>query len=604
MTTARPQPRQGQELAAALAQFRHALVGIGVFTAAINLLQLTGPLFMLEVYDRVLPGRSVPTLVAISVLALVMFGFQGILDIVRSRVLVRIAGSVDQAMAGRVFELAARLPLRAPSAGSLQPVQDLDRLRSFMSTVGPAAFFDLPWMPLYLGICFAFHPLIGWTAIVGGLILIGITIATEVLTRQPAREASGIAEGRMGLAEASRRNAEVVQAMGMAGRLSKRWQEHNERHIAAQQRVADISSGMSAASRTLRMVLQSAVLAIGAWLVINQQATAGIIIASSILTSRALQPVEVTLAHWKGFLLARQSWRRLNALLASLPAEPPHMALPAPRDSLAVEGVTVSPPGVNRVVVQGIAFQLKAGQGLGVIGPSASGKSSLVRALVGVWPLLQGKVRIDGAALDQWSPEDLGRHVGYLPQDMELFAGTVAENIARFEPGAPSQAVIAAAQAAGVHEMILALPNGYETQVGDSGNALSAGQRQRIGLARALYGDPFLVVLDEPNSNLDRDGDEALTRAILGVRARNGIAIVVCHRPSALAGVDSVLVMMAGRQQSFGPKEQVLQPPAPPAAAKPAAAAAASAAAPYAPAARLVTPMTVRAGTRPQGPTS
>ena len=602
MKPARSQPGQSPELAGALRQFRQALVGIGVFTAAINLLQLTGPLFMLEIYDRVLPGRSVPTLVAISVLALVMYGFQGILDIVRSRVLVRIAGSLDQSMAGRVFELAAKLPLRAPTTGSFQPVQDLDRLRSFMSTVGPAAFFDLPWMPLYLGICFAFHPLIGWTAIAGGLVLVGITIATEHLTRQPARDASGIAEGRMGLAEASRRNAEVVQAMGMAGRLSKRWQEHNERHIVAQQRVADISSGMSAASRTLRMVIQSAVLAVGAWLVINQQATGGIIIASSILTSRALQPVEVTLAHWKGFLLARQSWRRLNALLSTIPAEPERMALPPPREALAVEGVTVSPPGANRIVVQGVAFELKAGQGLGVIGPSASGKSSLVRALVGVWPLLQGKVRIDGAALDQWSPEELGHHVGYLPQDMELFAGSVADNIARFEPDAPSERVIAAAQAAGVHEMILALPHGYETQVGDSGNALSAGQRQRIGLARALYGDPFLVVLDEPNSNLDRDGDEALTRAIQGVRARNGIAIVVCHRPSALAGVDTVLVMMGGRQQSFGPKEQVLQPAA--ASATPAAVAPGAAAAPYAPTARMVTPMTVRAGTRPKGPAS
>ena len=583
MTPAKPQPRQGQELAAALTPFKHALVGIGVFTAAINLLQLTGPLFMLEVYDRVLPGRSIPTLVAISVLALVMFGFQGILDVVRSRVLVRIAGSVDQAMAGRIFELTARLPLRAPTLSGVQPTQDLDRLRSFMSTVGPAAFFDLPWMPLYLGICFAFHPLIGWTAIAGGLILIAITIATEILTREPARVASGIAEGRTGLAEASRRNAEVVQAMGMAGRLSQRWQDHNARHIMAQQRVSDISSGMSATSRTLRMVLQSAVLAIGAWLVINQQATGGIIIASSILTSRALQPVEVTLAHWKGFLLARQSWRRLNALLGTVPAEAWRMALPAPRDTLAVEGVSLAPPGVNRIVVQGVAFRLKAGQGLGIVGPSASGKSSLVRALVGVWPLLQGKVRIDGAALDQWSAEALGRHVGYLPQDMELFAGSVADNIARFEPGAPPEKVIAAAQAAGVHEMILALPGGYETAVGEAGNALSAGQRQRIGLARALYGDPFLVVLDEPNSNLDREGDEALTRAILGVRARNGIAIVVCHRPSALAGVDSVLVMMGGRQQSFGPKEQVLQAPAPSAAA------------------RVVTPMSGRPSPRPQG---
>jgi ATP-binding cassette subfamily C protein len=415
-----------------------------------------------------------------------------------------------------------------------------------------------------------------------------------------------IAEGRMALAEASRRNAEVVQALGMAGRLGRRWRDQNDRHLTAQQRVADISAGMSAVSRTLRMVLQSAVLAIGAWLVINQQATAGIIIASSILTSRALQPVEVTLAHWKSFVQARQSWRRLNGLLGAVPAEPQRMALPVPRETLSLEAVTISPPGANRIVVQGVTFQLAAGQGLGVVGPSASGKSSLVRSIVGVWPLLQGKIRVDGAALDQWSPEDLGRHVGYLPQDMELFAGTVAENISRFDPDASSDSIIAAAQAAGVHELILALPNGYETQVGDSGNSLSAGQRQRVGLARALYGDPFLVVLDEPNSNLDRDGDEALTRAIQGVRARKGIVVVVCHRPSALAGVDTVLVMMAGRQQAFGPKEQVFQGPSGtivPNAATPAAAPAAAAPA-YAPAARLVTPMTVRAGTRPPGSTS
>ena len=603
MVPARQPAKQSSELVAALAQFRHALLGIGLFTAAINLLQLTGPLFMLEVYDRVLPGRSVPTLVAISVLALVMYGFQGLLDVVRGRVLVWIAASVDQALSERVFELAAKLPLRALAPGAFQPVQDLDRLRGFMSTVGPAAFFDLPWMPLYLGICFAFHPLIGWAATVGGILLIGITIATEYLSRKPARDAMAIAEGRMALAESTRRNAEVVQALGMAGRLGRRYRDHNDRHLVAQQRVADITGGMAALSRMLRMVLQSAVLAIGAWLVINQQATAGIIIASSILTSRALQPVEVTLAHWKSFVQARQSWRRLNGLLAAVPAEPTRMALPVPRESLSLEAVTVSPPGANRVVVQGIGFQLKAGQGLGIVGPSASGKSSLVRAIVGVWPLLHGKIRIDGAALDQWSPEDLGRHVGYLPQDMELFAGTVAENIARFDPDASSETIIAAAQAAGVHELILGLPNGYETQVGESGNSLSAGQRQRVGLARALYGDPFLVVLDEPNSNLDRDGDEALTQAIQGVRARNGIVVVVCHRPSALAGVDTVLVMMAGRQQAFGPKEQVLQTPAAPGATSAAAPAPMSAPG-YAPAARLVTPMTVRAGTRPTGSAS
>ena len=592
----RPWQRPGapkSELAAALGSYRHAFIGIAVFTAAINLLQLTGPIFMLEVYDRVLPGRSVPTLIAISALALVMFGFQGLLDVVRSRVLVRIAGSVDEAMGQRVFDLAAKLPLKALTPASFQPVHDLDRIRSFMSTVGPASFFDLPWMPLYLGICFVFHPYIGIAATVGGLLLIAITAATEYLSRQPAKEAQGVSERRMALAEASRRNAEVVQAMGMGGRLARVWHEHNKRNLAAQQRVSDIAGGMSAVSRTLRMVLQSTVLGIGAWLVINQQATAGIIIASSILTSRALAPVEVVLSQWRSFIAARQSWRRLSGLLASVPADQPRMELPRPSASLNLEAVGVSPPGSNRIVVQGITFQLKAGQGLGVIGPSASGKSSLVRAMVGVWPTFQGKIRIDGAAIDQWTPEALGPHIGYLPQDMELFGGTVAENIARFQPDASSEAVIAAAKAASVHELILALPNGYETQVGDNGNALSAGQRQRIGLARALYGDPFLVVLDEPNSNIDREGDEALTKAILGVRARGGIVVVVCHRPSALAGVDTVLIMMAGRQQAFGPKEQVFQPPQPQPAHQVAQAAGQ-------PAARLVTPMTVHAGARPQ----
>jgi ATP-binding cassette subfamily C protein len=307
------------------------------------------------------------------------------------------------------------------------------------------------------------------------------------------------------------------------------------------------------------MALQSGVLGIGAWLVINQQATGGIIIASSILTSRALAPIELAISQWRGFVAARQSWRRLNELLARMPADQARMTLPKPVHSLAVEAVSIVPPGTNRVVVHDMAFQLKAGQGLGIIGASASGKSSLARAIVGVWTAARGKIRIDGAALEQWSSEALGPHIGYLPQDMELFAGTVAENIARFEPQPSSEAVIAAATAAGVHELVLGLPDGYETQIGEAGAALSAGQRQRIGLARALYGEPFLVVLDEPNANLDHEGEEALTRAIQGVRARGGIVVVVAHRPSALAGVDSLLVMRAGRLEAFGPKEAVLK---------------------------------------------
>jgi ATP-binding cassette subfamily C protein len=551
-------------VSAALADCRQAFVGIALFSAALNLLQLTGPIFMLEVYDRVIPSRSIPTLVGISILAAVLFGFQGLLDIVRGRVLVRIAGSIDESLSQRVYDVAAKLPLKALAPAGYQPLHDLDRIRSFMSTVGPAALFDLPWMPLYLGICFLFHPLIGITATVGGVILVAITLLTEFLSRRPAREASALADSRMALAEASRRNAEVVQAMGMARRLAVRWGDYNRRHLSAQLRVADITGGLGGLSRVLRMALQSAVLGIGAYLVVNQQASAGIIIASSILTSRALAPVEVAIANWRGFNAARQSWRRLNGLLGMLPTDQARLELPKPAASLTLEAVSVSPPGTQRLVVQGVGFQLKAGQGLGVIGPSASGKSSLARAIVGVWPAAQGKIRIDGAALDQWSSEALGSHIGYLPQDMELFGGTVAQNISRFDAEPGADAVIAAAKAAGVHELILALPDGYETQVGEGGAALSSGQRQRIGLARALYGEPFLVVLDEPNSNLDREGDDALTGAILGVRARGGIVVVVAHRPSALAGVDNVLILLNGRPQAVGPKESILREAPPP----------------------------------------
>jgi ATP-binding cassette subfamily C protein len=306
------------------------------------------------------------------------------------------------------------------------------------------------------------------------------------------------------------------------------------------------------------MVLQSAVLAMGAYLAINQEVTAGIIIASSILMSRALAPVELAIGNWKGFINARQAWRRLSDFLTAMPDEEPPMDLPAPRRGISVEGVSVMPPGDRRLTVLDATFALSAGQGLGVIGPSASGKSTLARALIGVWLPVRGKVRIDGAALEQWNPESLGRHIGYLPQDIELIDGTVAQNIARFDPDAPASEIIKAAQAASVHDLILRLPDGYETRIGEGGTALSAGQRQRIALARALYGDPFLVVLDEPNSNLDAQGEEALTGAILGVRQRGGIVIVVAHRQSALNGVDTVLVMGDGKMQAFGPKEEVL----------------------------------------------
>jgi ATP-binding cassette subfamily C protein len=420
------------------------------------------------------------------------------------------------------------------------------------------ALFDLPWIPLYLAICFAFHPLIGFAALAGAIILIVLTLLTEILMRAPAKSATEAAVARNGLAEASRRNAEALVAMGMAGHIAARWSEANRQYMRSQQEASDLGGGLGAISKVLRMMLQSGVLAVGAYLVIHQEASAGIIIAGSILSARALAPVDLAIANWKGFVAARQSWQRLNRLLTMSPARSAPMQLQTPVQRLTVEAVSTSPPGVPKIVVQDITFELEAGQGLGIIGPSGSGKSSLVRLLVGVWQPVRGNVRLDGAALDQWESDALGRHIGYLPQDVELLAGTVAENIARFEPNPDNEAVIAAAKAVGVHDLIVRLPGGYDTPIGEQGSALSAGQAQRVALARAVYRDPFLVVLDEPNSNLDSEGEEALTRAILGVRERMGIVIVVAHRPSAIAGVDRLLMMNQGKAQAIGPKDEVL----------------------------------------------
>src|SRR4051794_4530907 len=528
-------------------------------TAMINVLYLTGSFFMLEIYDRVIPSRSIPTLIGLCVLALALYAFQGALDLIRGRVLVRIGAALDHALSGRVFGLVVRLPLHARSQGDgQQPLRDLDQIRSFLAGAGPAAFFDLPWMPLYVGICFLFHPWIGCAALAGAGLLVALTLLTDALTRSPAKSTVAHAMNRNVLAEASRRNAEVLRAMGMAGRVNTLWAEANRQYMQNQQRTADVAGGLGAVSKVFRMALQSGVLALGAYLVIQQEATAGIIIASSILTAPALAPVELAIANWKGFVAARQSWARLKELLARLPAQEPPLALPRPRTALTVESVAAVAPGQQKLLVQDASFALHAGSAVGVIGPSGSGKSSLVRLLVGVWTPARGKVRLDGAALEQWDSEALGQHIGYLPQDVELFAGTVAQNIARFDPQPEAEDVIGAAQAAGVHDLILRLPDGYETQIGESGATLSAGQRQRVALARALYRDPFLVVLDEPNSNLDGEGEHALSQAIQGVRARGGIVVVVAHRPSVQAGVDLVLMMAEGRVQAFGPKDEVL----------------------------------------------
>jgi PrtD family type I secretion system ABC transporter len=547
------------ELGEALRTCRSAFVGVGVMSCMINVLYLTGSLFMLEVYDRVLPSRSVPTLIGLAILAGGLYLAQGVLDLLRGRILGRIGTALDESLNRRVFETMVRLPLVVGSRNEgLQPLRDLDNVRSFLGGLGPGAFFDLPWLPFYLAICFAFHVMIGLTALVGAIILVSLTLVTEYMSRTPAREATGLAARRNDLATTSRRNAEVLVAMGMSGRLTGRWSQANQNYLDGNQRASDIAGGLGAIAKVLRMTLQSAVLAVGAYLVINQQATAGVIIAGSILSARALAPVDLAIAHWKSFVAARQSWHRLNRLLEQMPTRAQQMQLQDPSSRLAVEAVSIVPPGDQKVIVQDITFTLEAGHGLGVIGPSGSGKSSLVRALVGVWQPFRGKVRLDGAALDQWSPDVLGRHVGYLPQDVELFAGTVAQNISRFDPDASSDAIISAAKEAGVHQIIIKMRDGYDTEVGEQGTALSAGQAQRVALARALYGDPFLIVLDEPNSNLDTEGDEALTRAIRGARERGAIVVVVAHRPVGIEAVDQLLVLKDGRMQAFGPKEQVL----------------------------------------------
>ncbi|SFL48900.1 type I secretion system permease/ATPase [Methylobacterium pseudosasicola] len=554
------QSRQTSELSAALRRSAAAFAGVAGISGLVNLLTLTGSFFMLEVYDRAIPSRSIPTLVGLCILALVLFVAQGALEALRARILARIGTALDADIGARVFYLSVRAPLygvQSEEAG--QPLRDLNQIRTFLSGTGPTALFDLPWLPAYVALCFLFHPLIGAVAIGGALLLGALTLLTDWTTLRPSRAASEHAAQRHALFEAARRNAEVVAAMGLHGALCRRWEAAHHDEIDAQQRTADIAGGFGAMSKACRMALQSGVLALGAWLVINGQASGGSIIAASILVARALAPVELAIANWKGFVAARQSWRRLSLALHHLPAATQPMALPAPRATLSVEAVSMMPPGTHLVAVYDASFRLTAGQALGIIGPSASGKSSLVRALVRVWTPLRGRVRLDGAALEQWSAEDLGPHIGYLPQETELFAGTVAENIARFQTDPKALAIVAAAKAAGVHEMILRLPEGYQTRLGDRGAGLSAGQRQRVGLARALYGDPFLVVLDEPNANLDSEGEVALTQAIRGIRARGGICVVVAHRPSALAAVDLVLLLADGRMQAFGTKEEVLR---------------------------------------------
>lgn len=535
-------------------------MGVGLFSALLNLLALTGSMYMLQVYDRVIPSRSVPTLIGLTIIMLVLYAAYGALDLVRTRIASRIGMRIDRALRDRVFAIVLLLPIRIQGGGDgLQPVRDLDQIRGFMTSPGPLALFDLPWMPIYLGLLFMLHPWLGVIGIAGMVILMSLAILTELRTRAPTRSATAGAASRQAIGESGRRNAEIIHALGMGARISGFWSASSERYLAHQIGGADVAATYGSIAKVFRFVLQSAVLGLGAYLVVKGEATGGVMIAASILVSRALAPIEIAIAHWRGFLAARQSAQRLSKVLSALPVPAEPMILPKAEHSLSVDGLWIGAPGDPRAIVQNASFSLQAGDGLGIIGASASGKSTLVRALVGAWLPQRGKVRLDGATIDQWTPEALGQNLGYLPQDIELFDGTVAENIARFNPAAQSDGIIAAATAAGVHAMILELPRGYDTRIGEGGAVLSAGQRQRVGLARALYGDPFLVVLDEPNSNLDADGDAALARAVTALRERGSIVIVIAHRPSALSGLNLLIVMAGGQIQAFGAKDEILR---------------------------------------------
>lgn len=551
---------QQDPLAEALAACRGALLATGLFSGVLNILMLAGAVYMLQVYDRVLTSRSLPTLVGLTAVLALVFVVQATLDIIRQRLLTRIGASVDRQLAPQVFRLTASIPVRAGAQlDAQQPSRDLDAVRGFMSSLGPTAFFDLPWLPVFLVLCFLLHVWIGVAVLVACAVMLLVTLMTERATKGPVLGAARAAAGRALIAETSRRNAEAIAAMGMQRALAARYGSVNGRFLAANEAATDVVGTYATASRVFRMAMQSAILGLGAWLVLADQATPGVMIASSILMGRALAPIEAVVTHWKSFTAARQGWRRLRDVLHLVPVSEERMALPPPKRMLTLEQVFVAAPGSASAIVQGVSFSLLAGQALGVIGPSASGKSTLARVVSGAWRPLRGSVRLDGAELEQWSDEARGTFVGYLPQDIGLFDGTVAENIARFRPGATSEEIVPAARAAGADEMIRKLPAGYETRIGEGGVTLSGGQRQRVALARALYGNPFLVVLDEPNANLDVEGEAAVTQAIKHVRERQGIAIVVAHRPSAMAAVDVVAVIRDGRMQAFGPRDEVLK---------------------------------------------
>jgi PrtD family type I secretion system ABC transporter len=541
-----------------LGGLRSVILVLFVISGVVNVLALTGSFYMMQVYDRALTSHSLPTLLALSILTLGLFLVQGTLDVLRSQVLVRIGAKLDQKLAPIAHRVTIDMPrFGFSSAEAAERGRDVDTLRGFIAGQGPIALFDLPWVPLYVAFVYLLHPWLGLLTLGGAIVLGILTILTEWLLQRRAGAAQKTAVTRASIVDAHTRNAEVIRALGMTGRAVARFERVNREHLVLHTKSSGVTGTLGGISKILRMILQSAVLGLGAYLVIGGELSAGSIIAASVAAGRALAPVDMAISQWKGGLAARKSYSRLTETLTALDQQTPPVTLPPPTQSLKVEKVTVAAPTSGIVVLNDIAFELKAGQAVGIIGPSGGGKSTLAKVLTGVWPTLRGAIRLDEADLEQWSPDVIGASMGYLPQDVSLLDANISQNIARLDPNADERSVLAAAKAANVHDMIVRLPNGYETELGPNGMALSAGQRQRIGLARALYGNPFLVVLDEPNSNLDAEGEAALAEAIVSIKARGGIAVVIAHRPSALAAVDLIGVIQNGRLTAFGPKDEV-----------------------------------------------
>lgn len=560
----------------ALATYRSIIVATIVFSVAINALMFVSPLYMLQVYDRVLQSRSEMTLLMLTLIALLMLLIYGLLEWLRSRVLVRAGLRFDEMISKGVFTRVITSTLKQPQSRSEFALLDIDRLREFFTGSGLIAICDLPWLPIFLAVCFFFHPVIGWISTIGAIVIFALAIANEFMTKKHLSEANAHGQSAQHFSNSTLQNVEVIRALGMESSLRGRWSTLHRSMLESQAIASDRAGALLSISKFVRMGLQTLILGAGAYLAIEGKISPGSIIAASIMMGRALQPVDQVVGQWKQFLGARQAYARLNKIFIDVPEENDRLELPKPKGNLAVEQLVVAAPGGRAPLLQGVTFSVDPGETLAVVGPSGAGKSSLVRSLVGVWTPAGGAIRLDGAELEHWNSDDLGAHFGYLPQSVELFAGTIAENISRFRDGTPSEEIIKSAQLARVHQMIQNLPDGYDTQIGVGGRQLSGGQRQRIGLARAIFGDPSVLVLDEPNANLDSEGEEALNQVILDLKRMGKVIIFVSHKMSLVAISDKTLILANGRMQAFGPTREILQPTLAPTAAPPVANAEAS----------------------------